>query len=181
MTDEADRLADMLERAVSWVDSANEDVKRWENVRKAARKDIPRASDVEDAEERKFWAYKADAESHMADVGTTASREIQTAAMEELGRLQREFFVTEIEVSEPNDDGSATATAILRPGRKIPNGYQFYWRAGGADVMAEHLDDDEWKSVIINANELPTGDTTVEAILGKTTATPVQDFKPDHA
>ena len=173
MTNVANSLAEeMLEKVINWVYSANDEVNHWENVREAARDDASGVSGY-DEEERAIRRRKADAEFRIADVGRTASREIQRAALEELGRLQREVFVRRIDVSEPDKSGKATATAVLRKGWTIPGGYRFYWKAGDAEVERK---DNKWLSVSIDADTLPIGDTTVEAILGKDSAPPVRDL-----
>ena len=166
-------LADeMLTDAINWVYSANDEVTNWEKVREDAKKDASGVSG-DDEEERRLRRHKADSGFRMADVGRTASREIQRTALQELGSLQREVFVKDIEVSEPNNYGNATATAVLRKGRTIPAGYRFYWKAGGAEITRK---DNQWLAVTINVSKLPTGDTVVEAILGKDTAPPVRDM-----
>lgn len=177
MINVANSLAEeMLEKVINWVYSANDEVNHWENVREAARDDASGVSGYDEEEERTIRRRKADTEFRISDVGRTASREIQRAALEELGRLQREVFVRRIDVSEPDTSGKATATAVLRKGWTIPDGYRFYWKAGDAEVERKTPDDKKWLSVRIDASTLPIGDTTVEAILGKDSAPPVRDL-----
>ena len=170
MTNGPNNLADeMLKDVLNWLYGANDEVAQWENVREDARNDAS-GKNGDDEEERKLRQRKADAELRMADVGRTASREIQHAALAELGELQGKVFVRRVDVSEPSK-GLAIATADLRKGMEIPEDYRFYWKAGDAKVTPI---DDQWLSVEIDADALPAGDTTVKAILGKKSGPPVR-------
>jgi hypothetical protein len=171
MAAEDDILKEMLKRAVSWVKRANGEMSFWDKLRETAKKDAKEARDLDDdADERDFSERKADASSHMADVGLTSTKETQHVALEELGRVQ-DAYVDFITVEEGPSKDKVTAKVILRKGRTIPPTYRFFWYARGAAISAAALVggglDPQFISVEIDTSKLPDGDTPVEAILGE--------------
>jgi hypothetical protein len=171
MTPDADN---MLTTAVQWLDDANNAIVHWEKVQNEAKEAAAGPSGTVGEEERKLWEDKADIWSRMTGIGLAASRQIQRAAAEELSRLQNEFFVEDVKVGAPSKaTGKVIAEVKLK--RAIPHNHQFWWKAGGADVRPR---DAEWKSVEIDANELPFGDTTVEVLVGKLGKDPKDKINP---
>ena len=171
---EADKLAkEMLEKAVKWLDDANNNISGWETLRTEAKTAAPGASgddedddeDDDDEDDRKPLRYKADVWSRMAGVGLGASRQIHQAAAEELTRIQKKFFVTGIHV-DGLDKGAQKAFVSVKLKRNIPTGCRVWWKVAG-DPEVTPMDRVQWTKVEIDASELPFGDTTIEVLVGK--------------
>ena len=111
----------MLTEVVQWLFDANSQIDVWKGVQTAAKNAAKMAdSAAVTPDDRKLWEYEADVSSRMTGVGLTASREIQRAAAEELTRIQKKFFVKDVEVDKPDDNGKAEARVILKDRNPSP-------------------------------------------------------------
>jgi hypothetical protein len=78
-----------------------------------------------------------------------------------------EKFIDKIVVTGPDATGFATATAVLKPGMTIPDGYKLQWQTGGAPIT--YPTEGSTLQVKIDANALPIGNTPISATIVKAT------------
>lgn len=127
-------------------------------------------ADVHKAEEDRDNARRALEDAPNAERAAQADLAAKQAALDEahttLSAANAAFeaaereFIAQIDVTEPDATGWATARARLK--RPIPDGYILRWQAGGAPMKPET---GIGETVRIDANALPVGDTAVEVTI----------------
>ncbi len=140
------------------------------DARQKRRQPSVSAADVRKAEEDRDNARRALQEAPEAESAAQADLAAKQTALDEahttLSAAKAAFevvereFIAQIEVNEPDATGWATARAQLK--RPIPEDYILRWQAGGAPMKPET---GIGKTVRIDANALPVGDTAVEVTI----------------
>jgi len=126
------------------------DVRKAKEDRDNAQRVLEEAPDAERAAQMDLATKQAALDEALAGLSTAV------AAFEAVER----DYIDQIEVSEPDATGWATARALLT--RAIPDGYVLRWQAGGAPMRPET---GIGKTVRIDANALPVGNTVVEVTI----------------
>jgi len=117
------------------------------------------------AEEAPVAVTRAQADLLTATTLLAQAQARQQSAQANFDKVEAEF-VTGIEVSEPNPQGFITARALVS--QPIPSGYTLSWQAGAASVTPQAGD---VAMVSIDTNQLPVGQTMIEARLVRVPAT----------